>query len=377
MIFSHNMADTYYHQTPEGIQSGPVDRATLMRWQREGRLTVHSLLRAEGTSEWAPASRYLSFPTAPHALADLRPLTTGELIDRIFQLYRRHFVKLFLFASILYSINFFSSIGFAWLGIPKDIAAYVSHPATYLNLGLLLFLSVIPVVLGNAALTVFVSELYLGRDAVLGDVLKPLRGRIVAILWTGLLSSSLIILSCVPMGLALGAAYYSGVVLRQIWIAPGFLLLALLFAAPPLILFVRYWLARPIVMFEGKSGWPALARSSELSRYDGGLGFWYWGGTRISILLLIFFVISMLVGIVSGAPQVAVNIADYARGVASPRDFALSPVVVLTQLLNYIGSALVGPLYIIAGVLLYYDIRIRREGFDLEIMADSLTPPEK
>ncbi len=37
-----------------------------------------------------------------------------------------------------------------------------------------------------------------------------------------------------------------------------------------------------------------------------------------------------------------------------------------------VGGAISGPLLVIALALLYYDTRVRKEGFDLQLMMDSL-----
>jgi hypothetical protein len=43
--------------------------------------------------------------------------------------------------------------------------------------------------------------------------------------------------------------------------------------------------------------------------------------------------------------------------------------MILSQILTFLAGSLILPLYSIATTLFYYDIRIRREGFDLEFMA--------
>jgi len=46
--------------------------------------------------------------------------------------------------------------------------------------------------------------------------------------------------------------------------------------------------------------------------------------------------------------------------------------VIISQVLTFLAVSLILPLYSIATTLFYYDIRIRREGFDLEFMAGQL-----
>jgi hypothetical protein len=46
--------------------------------------------------------------------------------------------------------------------------------------------------------------------------------------------------------------------------------------------------------------------------------------------------------------------------------------LIVSQILVLLSGSLLLPLYIIATTLFYYDVRIRREGFDLEFMARQL-----
>jgi hypothetical protein len=47
-------------------------------------------------------------------------------------------------------------------------------------------------------------------------------------------------------------------------------------------------------------------------------------------------------------------------------------IMIISQVMTFLAGSLILPLYSIATTLFYYDIRIRREGFDLEFMAGRL-----
>jgi len=49
--------------------------------------------------------------------------------------------------------------------------------------------------------------------------------------------------------------------------------------------------------------------------------------------------------------------------------------LILSNLCSVIGSILAAPLQTIGLCLIYYDARVRKEGFDLQRMIDSLAPP--
>ena len=124
---------------------------------------------------------------------------------------------------------------------------------------------------------------------------------------------------------------------------------------------------------EELAGWSACRRSSALVRYDPGLGFFYWGETRLSLLLLPLFVIQLLTSTLTSVPLILSQINDAVRhGTAAQFANQSDVVVVGSQILTYVAGALILPLYIIAVTLFYYDVRIRREGFDLEFLAGRL-----
>jgi hypothetical protein len=153
----------------------------------------------------------------------------------------------------------------------------------------------------------------------------------------------------------------------------GTLVLTVLSLVPPLIVFMRLMVTVPVLAMEGLSGWAACRRSSALVRYDPKLGFFYWGETRLSLLLLPLFVIQLLTSTLTSVPMIIAQINESVRhgtttALANPSD----AVVVGSQILTYLAGALILPLYIIAVTLFYYDVRIRREGFDLEFLAGRL-----
>jgi hypothetical protein len=56
--------------------------------------------------------------------------------------------------------------------------------------------------------------------------------------------------------------------------------------------------------------------------------------------------------------------------ITAPPEAAL----ILSQILMLLSGSLLLPLYLIATTLFYYDVRIRREGFDLEFLAGQISP---
>jgi hypothetical protein len=247
--------------------------------------------------------------TALSAALELRPLRLSELLDRMFQLYRRYFVPLFLLAAIIYSFNFVINLASEYLQggrslnqtlhlleqlqhgqKPMEAGPHLSVTLAALALGLvsMLFLQV-----GTGVLCFYASDLYLGRLTPLRTCLHVLRQKMVTIALCSLLKWTFITLAFVPCLLAIG----SFVVLAgklNLW--SGLLLLGviILLAAPGFILIVRFLLTTPLIVLENEGVWGSLRRSSEMARYNPGLGFWYWGATRLSLVFLVVVVIKLL-----------------------------------------------------------------------------------
>jgi hypothetical protein len=320
----------------------------------------------------------------PAAPVDLRPLTTSELIDRGFALYRQNFAGLFLLALLCQIAPFATSealIAFTKMVPPAGgaLAAYGLDP---LQTALLLIVSVIGQIITfcfEVVITFYLAEAYLGRDPSIKAGFLRLGTRVAGSVSTSLLNMILVGLTLVFPLLAIAGIYvwsqlyppgsFYGLVLFIL--AAGVLLVASL--APVLIVFMRLMVTVPVVALEGLAGWSAARRSSTLVRFDPGLGFLYWGEMRLSFLLLPLFAIELLTLSITSLPVTLHQIDGLLRHgsmgqLTSPPDAA----VILSQVLVLLTGSLLLPLYLIATTLFYYDVRIRREGFDLEFMAGQI-----
>ncbi len=61
------MSNQYLLHLPDGTEYGPVDRATLEAWSREGRLPAETLVWPEGAPEWISLEKALAAPAAAAA----------------------------------------------------------------------------------------------------------------------------------------------------------------------------------------------------------------------------------------------------------------------------------------------------------------------
>jgi hypothetical protein len=139
-----------------------------------------------------------------------------------------------------------------------------------------------------------------------------------------------------------------GIVLATVIASAG--LIALI--VPGIILYVRYSFVASAVVVEGAKG-NALGRSWRLSK---GLG-WHIFGTLLFALIL-----AGIATVIFEVPILLLQLHD-------PLGTTLW---VARAVLSSVSSVIVTPFTTIVGVLLYFDARIRKEAFDLAVMAQEV-----
>lgn len=244
----------------------------------------------------------------------LRPRSATELIDAAFRLYRQHFVEFATVSAVVYLPTFVLSV---MMGRLSPAVERMEPDATMAFMGVLLAMACWYAIM-EGALTIATSERYLGREIDAGRVIRTALARgpalILVKLWTWFV-------------LVLVTAF------------TFFLLLI-----PTIYFFARYFGLPATLLFERLGPWRAIRRSRELAKGE------KWKILRsLGLVWLLFFGISMGIGLVL-APE---------RG-TSPS--------VWVQLISSLVYIVAYPLVPITATLLYYDIRIRQEGFDIEVM---------
>lgn len=321
---------------------------------------------------------------APAAPVDLRPLTTSELIDRGFSLYRAHFAGFLLLALLCQSAPLLGQILVTAFKFNPTQNELIENPAAFFTkLGVLTAITLVGQVIVfcfEVVITYYIADAYLGKIPSVKECLRKFTTRIPASIWTCVLSRVVLVLTLIFPVLAITAICFFWQLYPPLTFFPllvfgtAALLLLVASLAPTLIVSMRrLMITIPALAFEGLSGWKALQRASTLVRYDPGLGFLYWGGMRLSFLLLPLFIIELLILSLTSLPLTLHQIGEVMRHgsggqIAAPPD----SIMILSQILTFLAGSLILPLYSIATTLFYYDIRIRREGFDIEFMAGQL-----
>ncbi len=258
----------------------------------------------------------------------LRPMSLGELLDRSFFLYRKHFV---LFVGII-ALPHLAVLAFQLIGVAVSPGTQARFTATALLWslgGIVIYLGAVAA--SQGATVIAVSKVHLGNDTTVSESFAGIEGRILY-------------LALIMIGVGIG-------------IGIGLILLIV----PGIILALIWSLAIPVAVLEDTGLSDSVSRSSELTKGSRG---------RIFMIYFLFIVLTYIVYILWEMPILA------AIGLFSPARHTMAHLPVWTQIAFPVGSflsqCLVGPLLTIALSLVYYDQRVRKEAFDLQLMMSTI-----
>jgi hypothetical protein len=304
---------------------------------------------------------------------DLRPLTLGELLDRAFTLYRRHFwlfvglmvlpATLTLLINLALQLLVPSTTAPGSQGPESEEAAamkMVGFMAIFVVGFVLLMLAYwIAYMVALGASTVAVSEIYAGRPATIASSYGHMRGQIGRLLllslFVGLRVFGIFLgLMSIVMVLAIGVA----IAVRPLGGLIAVLGMIGAFVACGLYA-LRFAVSVPALVLEDVSAGAAIRRSITLIR--GSLG-------RTIVLVLFTMIITYA--------AMALFQGPFAVGamMAGPESRTAFWLNLAGAVSGALAGAVTGPLMIVALALLYYDVRIRKEGLDLDMMIASLGP---
>ncbi|MEO8201622.1 MAG: hypothetical protein ABI679_13930 [Gemmatimonadota bacterium] len=246
----------------------------------------------------------------------LRPLSVGEIIDHSFAIYRRQFAALLLITLLAN-------------GIPAILGIYVTasgggdaHPLLFL---VSLIANVALGSLATAATVFLVSESYLGRSISAGDAFQ----RAVKYIWP-------LVLLSIGVGLLIGLGFL-------LLIVPGFIALCGLI------------LATQALVLEDLTPSEARNRSWNLTK-----------GFRWKMLGLL-----VVLGIIILIPSIGLGVLVETTSTAKITGQVDTQTIVWVAVQQLI-TIVIYPLLYCALTIAYYDLRVRKEGFDLELLESTL-----
>jgi hypothetical protein len=272
----------------------------------------------------------------------LRPLRVGEILDVAVKLYLGHAGTLFRIVLVVVVPVQVLAVLVSAATTPEDLETGLgplldpeaeagadlesAELATYFaGQGAVLLLNALVVAVGVAACFKAISDAYLGAHpdwrASLGFVAR----RLAPVLWVSVLAS----------------------------VVPALALLA--FIVPGVWLWVAWSVAVPALLFEEARGGKALARSFRLVRHR----WWPTFGA-----LMVGFVLATLAATVVAA--LVVGAFTLAAGDSGPGG------LIGEGLGSTISAVLATPFQAAVVALIYFDLRVRKEGFDLERLAGGL-----
>jgi hypothetical protein len=266
----------------------------------------------------------------------LRQMGIGDILDETFRLYRRHFLSFVTAMAVV-------AVPVAVLSTVVNVAlagtAPSATPSPQFFVGL--FAATVPIaiisgvghVLNSGAVIRLASDAVLGQSLDIGAVYRDAFGRLWSLLWTSIL-----------IGIVAG-------------------LMAVTFIGIPFAIYfgLGWSLALQTVMMERTSGRAAMRRSSQL--VDGHR----WR------MLAVWVLMGLLVGILQSIPSLVVGAATglFSQSPAGVPAF----VQVANALIGAVAESVFGSLSWIAVTVLYYELRVRKEAFDLERLAGSSEAP--
>lgn len=300
-----------------------------------------------------PYSREALSPP-PAVRHELRPLTTGEILDRTFFLYRSNSWLYVGLASIAAGINVLASIArltfFHFTKMPATAPTGALVGNLFALVGSLLYLAVYCVT--HAATVSAVSSIYLGQQTSMSNALDAVKGHwfryCLIALWQGWSASWIFILLIVPVFAmsALRLTNMTGLMAILVFLA----ICGLVYGV---IAYIRNSLAVPAAVIENLAVPRAMRRSKQLAE-----------GTKGRIFLLLLLLLALT--FVASALQF-----PFALLLLRSRSSEHIVAQVISLFIAFLTSSLIGPVASIALCLFYFDQRVRKEAFDIEFLMDS------
>ena len=266
--------------------------------------------------------------SAPSFTPQLRPLAVGEMLDAGFRLFGARFGT--LIACVLVPVVPLTIVA-TGLQASVDPNAFDLDSTSQADSGTALAGTLVAALIQFAAAALAIaacfkaiSAAYLGERAGAAESLRYALGRMLP-----LCVAYIVVIFLVVVGLIF-------LIVPGIWLA------------------VKLSMVFPAVVFERRNAFTAVGRSWGLTS-----GHWWRTFRTLAVVFLITFVAQLVLGGVVG-------------GILGASDASELTTAVVLTLVNVITLALTYPLWAAVTTVLYYDLRVRSEGFDLQLLAQGM-----
>ena len=307
-------------------------------------------------------------------------MNTSQVLDRTFYLYRKNFV---LFAGIAILPPGLMLIGQLVMlmgmrpffndpnAVSRDPAMVMTtFAAAGLGFFVLLVLAGIGYAFASGASVCAVSRVHLGGLVTISEayrMLRPHLGSILGIVILLFIGASVvmfgvilaIVIPIVATGFRPGQVGFTPALGIGIFIA---FLLAIAGFIGVIFLSTKFSLAIPACVVENLSVTDSLKRSWNLTQGT----FW-----RLVLVFILTAAISMVVSLVLSIPYfIGLGVMAVKGNTA-----VITPLLVWQYMAEFLARTLAFPISTIAPALIYYDQRVRKEAFDLQLMMDVMGQP--
>lgn len=305
----------------------------------------------------------------------LRPMSTSQVLDRTFSLYRQNFLLFAGIAALPPALLLLGQLGFVGAGTLSvlsgrmgfQIAAIVAAVLTGMAL---LALWIFGYALCTGASVYAVTRVHLDHKTSIAEAYKvmfPYAGTVLGIVVLAFLAVAAGVISVtVVAGVPLAAF---GIALKRqpaaTALLAGFAFLVLVPAAICIVFYLsaKFSLAVPSAVVEKLGVIESLKRS--------------WGLTQGSVLRLIL--VTILAAIISFALSAVLSLPYFigiALALVKKSPSAMVPFIIWQYIADFLARSIAFPIATIAVSLIYYDERVRKEAFDLQLMMEAINQPQ-
>lgn len=309
----------------------------------------------------------------------LRPLSIGDIYQGAFAAIKTNARTMFGFTAALLGVVLVISIATNYaiinLVLPNYLspsspyaAVFTSLSGSFSQLGGTL-LQVLATVLLSGLIVVAVSRSVLGRVASSKEVWERTKSKFLPLIGlniiTSIISGLMMIIGIVVFFVLLASAASTAKTdrefLQDLGVSlVGLLILMVISALVSSYLSIKFSVASPAMVLENLGVFAAIGRSWSLTRGN----FWRLFGINILTAIITSMVAGIFVGIADALGAIFIVV-----GSSSPEDViaSLNTTYILIMVMSTIAQLLILPFTSSVNALLYIDLRMRKEGLDVEL----------
>lgn len=309
----------------------------------------------------------------------LRPLSIGDIYQGAFAAIKTNARTMFGFTAALLGVVLVISITTNYaiinLVLPNYLspsspyaAVFTSLSGSFSQLGGTL-LQVLATVLLSGLIVVAVSRSVLGRVASSKEVWERTKSKFLPLIGlniiTSIISGLMMIIGIVVFFVLLASAASTAKTdrefLQDLGVSlVGLLILMVISALVSSYLSIKFSVASPAMVLENLGVFAAIGRSWSLTRGN----FWRLFGINILTAIITSMVAGIFVGIADALGAIFIVV-----GSSSPEDViaSLNTTYILIMVMSTIAQLLIFPFTSSVNALLYIDLRMRKEGLDVEL----------